>query len=66
MNVMIIDTNKINVDTADAIYQRAIEISGTSDWLALPRGIEVMEDVPIEWLKHIRDIIDEKISSVNE
>jgi hypothetical protein len=66
MNVMIIDTKKIDLDIADDIYCKAIEISGTSDWLALPRGIEVMEDVPIEWLKHIRDIADEKINSVKE
>jgi hypothetical protein len=63
---MVIDLNKINIDVADVIYEKAIEISGTSDWLALPRGIEVMEDVPIEWLKHIRDIIDEKINNAGD
>lgn len=66
MNIMIIDTNKIDLDIVDNICDKAIEISGTSDWLVLPRGIEVMEDVPIEWLKYIRDIIDEKINEVSE
>lgn len=66
MNIMVIDLNEIDVDIANVVYERAIEISGTSDWLALPRGIEVMEDVPIEWLKHIRDIIDEKINEASE
>lgn len=64
MNVMIIDINKIDADTAGFIYDRAIEISGTSDWLAVPKEIEVIQDVPLEWLIHMRDIIDEKINDM--
>ena len=62
MNVIIVDSNKFSQETVGHIYERAIEISCTSDWIVLPRGIEIIQDVPIEWLKHIRDIIDEKIN----
>ena len=64
MNVLIVDIDKIDVDLANHIANNAIKASGTSDWICLPKGIDILQDVPVEWLKHLREQLDEKIKAL--
>ena len=64
MNVLIVDTNKIDVELANHIGKQAMKASGTDDWIMLPKGIDILQDVPVEWLKHLRSQLDEKIKAL--
>lgn len=64
MNVLIVDIDKIDVELANHIGKHVIEASGTDDWIMLPKGIDILQDVPVEWLKHLRDRLDEKIKAL--
>lgn len=64
MNVLIVDVNKINAELARDIGSHVREASGTDDWIMLPKGIDVLQDVPIEWVKHVREQLDEKIKAL--
>ena len=64
MNVLIVDLNKINVELARDISKHVREASGTDDWIMLPKGVDVLQDVPIEWMKRVRDQLDEKIKAL--
>ena len=64
MNVLIVDLDKIDAFLANEIGKHVREASGTDDWIMLPRGIDILQDVPIEWMKHLRDQLDEKIKAL--
>lgn len=64
MNVLIVDRDKIDLDVAHRFYKKAIEISDCDDWIMLPKGMDLLQDVPIEWMKLVRDRLDEKIKSL--
>lgn len=61
MNVLIIDMDKIDGFSAPEIFKHVREVSGTDDWIMLPKGVDILQDVPIECMKHLRDYLDEKI-----
>jgi hypothetical protein len=64
MNVLIVDMDKIDVELANHVGKHVIEVSGTDDWIMLPKGIDILQDVPVEWLKHLRDQLDKKIKAL--
>ena len=64
MNILIVDMDKIDVCLANDVYKHVKKVSGTDDWIILPKGVDVLEDVPAEWLKKIRDELDEKIKAL--
>ena len=61
MNVLIVDTDKINVDVLNQVFKSCVNESGTDDLVVLPKGIDVMQDISVDWMKMIRDRLDEKI-----
>ena len=61
MNVLIVDIDNIPLDMANLFYKKAVEISRCDDWIMLPKGIDLLQDMPIEWMKLVRDQLDEKI-----
>lgn len=64
MNVLIIDTDKIHLDVANTICKNIAKASRTDDWIAIPKGIDVMQDISVDWMKMIRDRLDEKIREI--
>ena len=64
MNVLIVDFNKIDIELARDVFDHVKKVSGTDDWVALPKGVDILQDVPIEWMKHLRDQLDEKIKAL--
>ena len=63
MNVLIIDTDKIHLDVANKIFKEIMNKS-SDDWVAIPKGIDIMQDISVDWMKMIRDRLDEKIKAL--
>lgn len=64
MNVFIIDTDKISLEVASKIYKEIFDKSGSDEWIAIPKGIDIMQDISVDWMKMIRDTLDEKIKAL--
>jgi hypothetical protein len=64
MNVLIIDTEKITLDLAHQICKDVMDHSELDDLIAIPKGIDVMQDISVDWMKMIRDKMDEKIREI--
>ena len=60
MNILIIDTDKIHLDVANKIFEEIMNKS-SDDWIAIPKGIDIIQDISVDWMKMIRDRLDEKI-----
>ena len=60
MNVLIADIDKVPLDVLSGFVKQAAEVMN-DDIVVLPKGIDIFHDVPIEWLKDIRDKLNEKI-----
>ena len=65
MNILIIDTDKIHLDVASKTFEEIMNKS-SDDWIAIPKGIDIMQDISIDWMKMIRDRLDEKIKTLEE
>ena len=64
MNVLIFDIDKFDMPEVRQVYQNIINISGTDDWIGLPKGFDILTDVSVDWMKMIRDRLDEKIKEI--
>lgn len=64
MNVLIVDTDKVNVSIANEIYRQCVEKSNYEDWVVIPKDFSIMTDVSIDWMKMIRNKMDEKIKEI--
>lgn len=63
MNVVIVDFNKISLKMVEALYDKAVETTG-DDWIFLPKDMDLLQDVHVDWLKMIRDKLNEKINEL--
>lgn len=63
MNILIIDTDKIHLDIASKKFEEIMNKS-SDDWIAIPKGIDIMQDISVDWMKMIRDRLDEKIKAL--
>jgi hypothetical protein len=46
----------------DAVKQ----VSKSDDWIVLPKGIDIIQDAPVEYLVCIRDALDQRIKESEE
>lgn len=60
MNVLIVDFDKVTLDILNAFVNKVAEVMN-DDIVVLPKGVDILQDVPIEWLKEIRDKLDKEI-----
>ena len=63
MNVLIVDTDKIKMDVVGKIC-RQISNKTECDVIIMPKGIDIMQDISVDWMKMIRDRLDEKIKAL--
>ncbi len=63
MHVLIVDTDKISLDQFNQIFNDCMDKS-TDDLLVIPKGIDILQDISIDWMKMIRDVLDEKIKAL--
>jgi hypothetical protein len=66
MNILIYDRKQIPLEQLKHIVDSVREVSGTSDWIALPKGLDVIQDAPIEYLIHYRTMLDGYIEKYQE
>ena len=67
MNILIYDKNKIPVDQLKHIMDTLHKISDSPfDWISLPKGIDVIQDAPVEYLIHYRDMLNKYIEKQQE
>ena len=65
MNVLIVDTDKIGLDAAEEICKKVDNKTGC-DLIAIPKGIDIIQDISVDWMKMIRDRLDEKIKVLED
>lgn len=63
MNVLIVDIDKIHLDAAEEIC-RQVANKTECDLIAIPKGIDIIQDISVDWMKMIRDRLDEKIKEL--
>jgi hypothetical protein len=63
MNMLIVDTDKIYLDEAEEICKK-IANKTDLDLIAIPKGIDIIQDISVDWMKMIRDRLDEKIKAL--
>lgn len=63
MNVLIVDIDKVPLEVLNGFVKQAAEVLNDGV-IILPKGIDILHDVPIRWLKDIRDRLDEKIMEI--
>lgn len=66
MNIIIYDTDKFHIDQLHNLMEAIKRVSDSKDWIALPKGVNVIQDAPVEYLEHYRDMIDEHIKKYKE
>lgn len=63
MNVLIVDTEKIDLDTVRKVFDNCADQT-TDGLLVIPKGIDILQDISVDWMKMIRDTLDEKIKAL--
>lgn len=63
MNILIVDIDKVPLDILSGFLKQASEVIN-DDVIVLPKGVDILQDVPIGWLKDIRDRLNEKINEL--
>jgi hypothetical protein len=63
MNVLIVDTDKIHLDLAAEICKQVADKT-ECDLLIIPKGIDIIQDISVDWMKMIRDTLDKKIKAL--
>jgi hypothetical protein len=62
MNIMTFDTREYNLHEAILFFEKALEMDNTDNtWILLPRGMELMENVDLNWMRMIRDQLNREI-----
>lgn len=64
MNILIVDFDVWNFDTAVKFYEKCCEADNSVGWIMLPKGMDLMQNVSIDWMKMVRDRLDEKIREI--
>lgn len=66
MNILIYDVNKIPLEQLKHVVDAVKQVSDSDDWIALPKGIDIIQDAPVEYLVCIRDALDKRIREFEE
>ena len=66
MNILIYDLSKIPLEQLKHIVDAVKQVSNSDDWIALPKGIDVLQDTPVEYLIHYRDMLNRYIEKQQE
>ena len=63
MNILIIGTDKIHLDVVNEKLKEIMNKS-SDDWVVIPKGIDIIQDISVDWMKMIRDTLDEKLKAL--
>lgn len=62
MTILIVDTDQIDLTTASNFCKEYSERLA-EETLVIPKGIDIMQDVSIDWMIMIRDELDRRIKA---
>ena len=62
MNILIVDTDQINLAIASEFSKEYSERLA-EEMIIIPKGIDIMRDVSIDWMIMIRDELDRRIKA---
>ena len=65
MNVLIVDTEQIDLETASKVCKECSERL-KEEILVIPKGIDIIQDISIDWMIMIRDELDRRIKKEGE
>ena len=65
MNILLYDS-ELKLEQLKHLIETVKQVSGSNDWIALPKGVDIIQDAPIELLTHYKDLIDEQIKKYKE
>lgn len=66
MNILLYDIEHVHLEQLKSMVDAVRKVSGSDDWIALPKGINVIQDAPVEYLEHYRDMLNEQIKKCRE
>lgn len=66
MNILIYDVKQVHLEQLKQMVDAVKQVSNSNDWIALPKGIDIIQDAPVEYLVFIRDMLDKRIKEFEE
>lgn len=66
MNILIYDVKQVHLEQLKHMVDAVKQVSNSNDWIALPKGIDIIQDAPVEYLVFIRDMLDKRIREFEE
>lgn len=66
MNILIYDVKQVHLEQLKHMVDAVKQVSNSNDWIALPKGIDIIQDAPVEYLVFIRDMLDKRIKEFEE
>lgn len=66
MNILIYDVKQIHLEQLKHMVDAVKQVSNSNDWIALPKGIDIIQDAPVKYLVFIRDMLDKRIKEFEE
>lgn len=66
MNILIYDVKQVHMEQLKHMVDAVKQVSNSNDWIALPKGIDIIQDAPVEYLVFIRDMLDKRIKEFEE
>jgi hypothetical protein len=66
MNILIYDVKQVHMEQLKHMVDAVKQVSKSDDWIVLPKGINVIQDAPVEYLVCIRDALDKRIREFEE
>lgn len=66
MNILIYDVKQVHMEQLKHMVDAVKQVSKSDDWIVLPKGIDIIQDAPVEYLVCIRDALDKRIKEFEE
>lgn len=66
MNILIYDVKQVHLEQVKQMVDAVKQVSNSNDWIALPKGVDIIQDAPVEYLVFIRDMLDKRIKEFEE
>ena len=66
MNILIYDVKQVRMEQLKHMVDAVKQVSKSDDWIVLPKGIDIIQDAPVEYLVCIRDALDKCIREFEE
>jgi hypothetical protein len=66
MHILIYDVKQVHMEQLKHMVDAVKQVSKSDDWIVLPKGIDIIQDAPVEYLVCIRDALDQRIKESEE